>query len=212
VSTSRLEAFSDGVFAIAITLLVLTIAVPDPHHIAPGGLAKALGHQWPSYVAYVVSFLTIGIIWVNHHATFSHITRVDRPLLFINLLLLMTVSFIPFPTSLVSQYIRDGADARVAALVYACTMTAMAYAFNGLWVWAVHRRLLHGGDEHYVRLRATIPRFGLGVVIYTATIVVALISPPASLVVFGAIAVFYIFDQQSSGTIEPEEAAAGPPT
>src|ERR1041385_8087175 len=96
MSTGRLEAFSDGVFSIAATLLVLELHVPD----IGSGLGQALLAQWPSYLTYVTSFATIGIIWVNHHSLFEHVRQVDRPLLFLNLLLLITGSLIPFPTSL----------------------------------------------------------------------------------------------------------------
>jgi uncharacterized membrane protein len=195
MSTARLEAFSDGVFAIAITLLVLNVEVPQVEH---GRLAQGLLNQWPSYAAYVVSFLTIGIIWVNHHGTFSRIARVDRPLLFLNLLLLMAVSFIPFPTRLLSQFLDTGTDARVAAFVYACTMTVMSLAFSGIWIWAVYRRLLRGDEEQRMRVRSTIPRFGIGMLVYGLSIVVAVISPRACLVLFAAIAIFYVFDQQSA--------------
>src|SRR5436309_13539589 len=95
--TNRVEAFSDGVLAMAITLLILEISVPD---VKGDDLLDALGHQWPSYVAYVVSFLTIGIMWVNHHALFDHIRIVDRGLLFVNLFLLLAIAFVPFPTAL----------------------------------------------------------------------------------------------------------------
>ena len=100
---TRLEAFSDGVFAIAITLLIIEVRVPDSH---AGDLARDLANQWPSYAAFVVSFAIIGIIWVNHHDIFERIVTVDRPLLFLNLLLLLTVAFLPFPTALLGDYIR----------------------------------------------------------------------------------------------------------
>ncbi len=127
VGTNRIEAFSDGVFAIAITLLVLELRVPD----APAGhLAEALLHQWPAYASYVVSFLIIGIIWVNHHAMFQHIVKADRTLVFLNLLLLLCVSFIPFPTALLADFFHAGADQYVAAVVYSTTMTAMGVALS----------------------------------------------------------------------------------
>ncbi|TML58662.1 MAG: DUF1211 domain-containing protein, partial [Actinobacteria bacterium] len=104
METTRLETFSDGVFAIAITLLVLLFDVPD---VSRGqSLAHALAHQWPSYASYAVSFVTIGIIWVNHHTLFRHIVRVDRVFLFINIGFLMTVAFLPYPTAVVARFIR----------------------------------------------------------------------------------------------------------
>ena len=115
-ATSRLEAFSDGVFAIAITLLVLELHVPET---GDRSLARALAHEWPQFAAYLTSFLIIGIMWVNHHSMFREITRVDRPLLFLNLLLLLWTALLPFPTELIARYLRaGGADAHVAAAVY----------------------------------------------------------------------------------------------
>src|ERR687885_227300 len=124
MDTSRLETFSDGVFAIAITLLVLLFDVPD---LSEGqSLGHVLAHQWPSYASYVVSFVTVGIIWVNHHTLFRHIARVDRVFLFVNVVFLMTVAFIPYPTAVVARYMRTG-DARAAAVLYA-SATALAFA------------------------------------------------------------------------------------
>ena len=130
----RLEAFSDGVFAIAITLLVLDIAIPDP---GPGSLAHALAEQWPVYAAYVVSFATIGIIWINHHAVMAHMIRADRGVLLLNLLLLGWVSLIPWPTGLTAEYMRVGGnDERVAAIVYAGVMAGMGLTFGAMWRYA----------------------------------------------------------------------------
>ena len=108
--SGRVEAFSDGVFAIAITLLILDLAVPPRASTPDGYLAAALGHEWPSYFAYLVSFLVIGIIWVNHHSVFARVRQVDRVVLFANLLLLLTVSAIPFPTQLLAEYLTGGAE------------------------------------------------------------------------------------------------------
>ena len=124
-TTDRLETFSDGVFAVAITLLVLGLHVSAPR----GALARALGLEWPHYATYVVSFLTIGIIWMNHHAQFKRIEHADRTLMVLNLILLMIVTAIPFPTSLLATYLHDGADEQVAAAVYAGTLLAMSIAF-----------------------------------------------------------------------------------
>src|SRR5215472_5921030 len=104
MSKTRVEAFSDGVFAIAITLLVLTVAQPRTYR----NLAHELGAQWPSLAAYVVSFAVIGIMWINHHSVFMHLEHVDRGLLYINLLLLMTIAFLPYPTGVLGQALAKG--------------------------------------------------------------------------------------------------------
>src|SRR5438128_11760955 len=118
METGRVEAFSDGVFAIAITLLILTIEPPSR--------GEHLGHEllrlWPSYLAYGVSFLTVGIMWVNHHTIFRHFARVDRPLLLLNILLLMLIAFVPFRTRAAAEFIRSGEHRREAALADCITM------------------------------------------------------------------------------------------
>src|SRR5436190_1571551 len=130
----RVEALSDGVIAIAITLLVLEIKVPEN---AGDDLPHQLAEQWPSYVSYVVSFFVIGVIWLNHHALLAHLARVDRPLMSLNLFLLFTIALIPWPTNLLATYMREGGDAeRVAALVYAGTMTLMGIAFGAIWTYS----------------------------------------------------------------------------
>src|ERR1700704_222760 len=123
--TSRLEAFSDGVFAIAATLLVLELRVPSD---APD-LVGALVRLWPAYAAYLVSFLTIGIIWVNHHTLLEHCTRVDRRFLYLNLLLLIAVGIVPFPTALVGQYIVSESGATAALVVYGLGGLLIAIGF-----------------------------------------------------------------------------------
>jgi uncharacterized membrane protein len=118
---------------------VLELEVP---HVEPGGLAGALLERWPSYATYVVSFLTIGIIWVNHHAVMERIRVVNRPLLFNNLLFLMAVAAIPFPTALLADYLREGHDERLAAAVYGGTMAVMGVTFGATWAYAVLSGLL----------------------------------------------------------------------
>jgi uncharacterized membrane protein len=196
MNKGRLEAFSDGVFAIAITLLVLDLKVPQA--IERGQLWMALGRQWSSYFAYLVSFLIIGIIWINHHAIFDKVRAVDRTLLIANLALLLSVSVIPFPTRLVSEYLSQRPDADVALAVYSATMLAMGLA-NG-WIW-LHitgpRGLMH---EHLDRLahRAAIRRFGVGSIGYLLLVGFSFVSPLGTLVVHGLLALYYCFDQLSA--------------
>ena len=189
--TSRLEAFSDGVFAIAITLLVLEIRVPD--HSA--NLSKALLHAWPSYFAYVVSFLTIGIMWVNHHQVFRFVRHVDRRLLFVNLGLLMCVAFIPFPTSVAARFIEESSQGRAAVVLYGTTLTLTAVFWQLLWYRAIDRPAVLGPEPSRAAIDAISRSFWMGLPVYAAGTAVALASPRASMIVFGAVALFYVFER-----------------
>lgn len=132
---ARLEAFSDGVFAVAITLLALNLAVAGPGH---GPLLRQLADHWPSFVAYLISFFTVGIIWVNHHALMDNIAFVDRKLLFLNLLLLLFVVAIPFATGTMADYLRTtDQDARVAMLLYALILEGMSLSFAAIFGWSL---------------------------------------------------------------------------
>jgi uncharacterized membrane protein len=189
--SSRTEAFSDGVFAVAITLLVLNVEVPHP---GAGSLRHALTSLWPSYAAYVVSFMTIGIMWVNHHAVFKNIRVVDRPLQFINLFLLMIITFIPFPTALLGRYIQAGSDSSVAAAVYCFVMVLMSIGFGSLWGYVVfHPDLLEEGID-LSAARSSLPRFTSGILVYAACIGIAFISAKLTVAVLAAIDAFYIFN------------------
>jgi len=185
--TNRMEAFSDGVLAIAATLLILEISV-DSH---TSDLGSALLHLWPSYLAYATSFITIGIIWMNHHTCVETMARADRTLLFLNLLLLLTVSFLPFPTHLVAVYLqRPGEQSAVYA--YAATFVVMAIIYNAWWRYASTGRRLIREDVPEARVKAITRAFDPGVPIYTATLVVAVFSPLASVFLTFAIAAFYL--------------------
>jgi uncharacterized membrane protein len=191
VSTNRAEAFSDGVFAIAATLLVLELKIP---HVEPGGLSEALLEGWPSYATYVVSFLTIGIIWVNHHAVMDRIKSVDRPLLFLNIVFLMAVAVIPFPTALLADYLRAGHDERLAAAIYGVTMAVMGITFGLIWAYAVlSDELLHQGIDRD-RARRSLLIFAAGNPLYLLAIGVSLLSAEAALAIYALLALFYLFD------------------
>jgi uncharacterized membrane protein len=169
--TGRTDAFSDGVLAIAVTLLVLDLRVP-PSNALHEPLAVALAQEWPAYAAYVTSFLIIGIIWVNHYAVFELAGRVDRSLLFFNLLLLMAVVAIPFATALLSEYLLAGTgNARSAALVYSAVMPAMSFGFAALYTYlALHPLLLADGVDPGV-VRGSIVRFSaIGIGLYVVTL------------------------------------------
>jgi uncharacterized membrane protein len=197
-STARLEAFSDGVFAIAITLLVLDLAVPARGELADRSLASALGAEWPSYFAYLVSFAVIGIIWVNHHVMCTLVRQADRLVLFANLLLLLTVSVIPFPTRLLAEYLTSDADSHVAAAIYSASMLAMSIGFTLLFL-AISRdaRLLHVPLDR-ATVRHTLRRFSIGGVFYLATIGLSFVSAVLTLIVHALLALYYCFDQLAS--------------
>ena len=187
---TRLEAFSDGVFAIAITLLVLEIRVPEE----TSELGSRLGELWPSFAAYLVSFAVIGIMWVNHHAILHNVARVDRPLLFFNLLLLLFVALVPFPTALLARNLNEEGS-HLAAAVYSANMFGCAIGFQVLWRWIVHdQRLLHAHIDHR-QARAGQGRFAVGLLVYAGTIGLAFLDAKLTLAVHGLIAIYYVFDQ-----------------
>jgi uncharacterized membrane protein len=194
VNTSRLEAFSDGVFAVAITLLVLQFAVPD---VQSGKLLTKLLGQWPQLVTYVASFLTIGVVWVNHHTIFRNLRAVDRTIQFINLVLLLTVVLVPYPTALLGRYLNSGVDGSVAAAFYAVVMTVMAISFQGLVAWALTHPNLLRPEFQSARVGAVLPRFALGLVIYAVSIGLAFVNTWLVVALYAFNAIYYAFNQLS---------------
>jgi uncharacterized membrane protein len=198
VSTARLETFADGVFAIAATLLILNV----DSQVREG--TTQIGHRlveiWPSYVAYAVSFVTIGIIWSNHHTVMGQLGRVNRTFLMLNIFLLMCVAFLPFPTRLVAENLRDRHELQLAALAYGATMTVMAVCYLSLWLYAIgNGRLLR--DDSDPRTVSGIMRSYLpGSPLYLTATLVALVSPLASVALFGAIALFYVVESSFFGS------------
>jgi uncharacterized membrane protein len=201
--TTRLEAFSDGVFAIAITLLILEIKVPTNEEIRTHGLGLALAERWPSFVGYAISFITIGIMWVNHHALFKYIRRVDRTLLLANLFLLMTISFLPYPTAVLAEHLPE-VDARTAAAVfYGGTLVVTAVAFNTLWWAGRGRHRLLGADAHEGGVRTITLRYAMGPVSYGIATAVALVNVWASLGIHFGLALMYALSERREGD-EPQ--------
>jgi uncharacterized membrane protein len=184
--TGRLEAFSDGIFAIAATLLVLEFTVGSGRN-----LGDQLLHLWPSYLAYVTSFLTIGIIWMNHHHTVSLLSHANRTMLFINNILLMTIAFLPFPTKLVADYLRrDGEGA--ATLAYTATFVVMAAMHQVWWQYARRNRRLIADGVPDSALRAVDRAYAPGIAMYGLCFVIALFSPLTAVLLTFAIAAFYL--------------------
>ena len=185
--SSRLEAFSDGVFAIAATLLVLELRVPAD---SPDVVAS-LRDLWPAYAAYLVSFMTIGIIWVSHHTLLEHCRRVDRRFLYLNLLLLVTVGIVPFPTSLVDRYILSERWATAALVVYGLGGLLISIAFAGVFFYSTQDGRLVGDATAARRIRRDGRFFPIGLGAYVVGMALAFVAPIASLAVYALTALFY---------------------
>jgi uncharacterized membrane protein len=175
--TARIEAFSDGVFAIAITLLILEIKIPSP---AASDLGRQLYLQWPSFLAFFISFAFIGIMWINHHRMFTHIKKSDDVLLILNLALMFGVCVVPFTTSLLAAHIGHP-GARTAVIVYDATYLGIAIFFNLLWRYATSR------DGHLLADREgakkITKRYNIGPLLYVIAIALAWVSIGASLLI-----------------------------
>ena len=186
--TGRVEAFSDGVFAIAITLLILEIKIPGP---SSGPLAAQLVRQWPSYVSFVISFAFIGIMWINHHRLFTHITRCDDLLLIFNLLLLLGVTIVPFPTAVLAAHL-GRPDQRTAALVFNGTYCFIAIAFNVLWRYASSgKRNLLAADVDAASVGRITRQYAFGPLLYLACVALTWTSVSASLLLNLTLACFF---------------------
>jgi len=193
MSKVRLETFSDAIFAIAITLLVLNIAQPSNFH----DLGRQLANRLPDFAAYIVSFAVIGIMWLNHHSLFVHFAKSDRVLVLTNLGLMLTIAFLPYPTGVFGRALVQGSGARVAAVFYSSTMAVNAYMWAAMWLYAsTGRRLLVADFPESERLVSTV-LFTVGTVAYTLAVGVAFVSPVASLALQGAFALYYALDPLS---------------
>jgi uncharacterized membrane protein len=198
VETNRLEAFSDGVFAIcasqqrfaiAITLLILEIKVPPP--------GTALGAEllglWPSYLAYVVSFVVIGAIWINHHAMFKHIVRVDGTLLLLNVLHLMLIAFLPFPTAVLAEAFHSGTDEPIAAAFYGAILTVIGIFVNAMWRYAARGNRLLSPHLTATKIRKINRQFLVGPIVYAIATAIALVLPWLAVLIFILLNLFYLW-------------------
>jgi uncharacterized membrane protein len=183
--TARIEAFSDGVFAIAITLLILEIKIPSA---GSGDLSLQLLRQWPSYIAFVISFAFIEIMWINHHRLFTHIKRSNNVLLFLNLLLLLGVTSVPFPTAVLAQHFGQSGQ-RTAAILYHGTYFVIAVFFNILWRYA--SRHLLGKDADASATDKISAQYAFGPLFYLVCIALTWVNVPMSLLLNIALAVFF---------------------
>jgi uncharacterized membrane protein len=205
VGPGRLHALIDGVFAIAITLLVLDL--PRPHDSTR--LAHDLLQEWPSYAAYLVTFATVGILWIEHHGMMSAVVRINRRFLELTLLFLLFVSILPWPTALAAEYADRGSQATTAAVLYAATMMLLGLSFGLGWRYlSKHAELV--AEPARGALHAATVRGAIGGVAYALAIAVAFVSPWASFAIDGAIAVYFALSRSEvPGLIYRANAASG---
>jgi uncharacterized membrane protein len=194
MAKARLEAFSDGLLAIVITLLAFELRPPEVDEGQT--LASALWEQWPSYLAYLLAFAQIGVIWLNHHRLFDQVRVVDGKLLLLNLNLLMWITLIPFPTALVAEHLRDGGEAtRTAVAVFSGTLFVTSIGFTALYAWITHDdRLVHALPPRHAVVAARI-RFGVGLAAYGLAVGLAFLVPYAALAIHAISAGYYALDQ-----------------
>jgi uncharacterized membrane protein len=212
MNSRRLESFSDGVFAVAITVLVFDLLPIGANAESADDLRNALLLAWPQYSAYAISFLTIGIMWLNHHTMAAHLRQVDRWMLLLNLLLLIGVVALPFPTALVADHLNNGTPgaAKVATVTYGLVMIAISIAFDLMWLYLIaHQATLARGGRlelpRHARLRFTSGLWG-----YVAGVLAAAFwSAAAGLVIYALLAVYYVFENLPAPSPDGEEAGDG---
>lgn len=200
METERTQFFSDAVFAIAITLLILEIRVPEH-----GPLGVALLNLWPSYVAYAISFLVIGAIWLNHHLMFAKFATADSTLMFLNLMMLMAVAFLPFPTAVLAEALHRGEDQNVAAALYGGTLTIGGLFVNLTWRHAVRSGLVKR-DLSAADLRAVGRRYLIGPVVYAVAAIIGLFVPAVALGIYAFLNLFYLWPRKG-GAGQTRDAA-----
>ncbi|MEO7058857.1 MAG: TMEM175 family protein [Lapillicoccus sp.] len=185
----RVEAFSDGVFAVAITLLVLDITLA--HKAEPGQLWQDLGGLGYHYAAYAISFLTIGVMWVTHHRLLANVAVVDHVLLYCNLLLLAVIAFIPFPTGILSEYVQgEGVEnMRAAVGLYGLTMIGLGVAFTLLWLRVYREPAIRAPEASLAAIRTDLVLSGSATLIYVAGTAIAFFAPLLALIVFAVLVI-----------------------
>jgi uncharacterized membrane protein len=190
--TGRLEAFCDAVFAIAMTLLILELKAPLPADLHGSSLLAALHHEWPAFLAFVTSFASILIMWVNHHNLMMQVKRVDHAFLLLNGLLLFGVTIIPFTTDLIAEYLEEP-GARVAAVIYSGAYMLIAISYNVLWRYASYRGRLLARDADLTFIRHINAQYLVGPVLYLVAFLLAFFSAVVSFAFIGLLAIFFAF-------------------
>jgi len=202
--TARLEAFSDGVLAIIITLLVFSLRLPEAETVARDGLLQALLDQWTMYVAFSASFFFILVMWINHHRLFMAIQRADNTLLLLNGLLLFGISLVPFPTSIVAEYLPD-AERTEAVLVYNGLFLVISIFFNLLWFYASHKNRLFSPQTDPALVAFISRQYAFGPFLYLVALLLAFLHPFLSLLANIALAVFFALPNKNVQVLIQEQ-------
>jgi uncharacterized membrane protein len=205
-NTTRIEAFSDGVFAIAITLLILEIKVPETEF---ADLWRAIADQWPSYLGYVTSFLTIGGIWMAHHGLFRRLEYANNTIMRLNLLLLMVVSFLPFPTGLVAHAISDAGAERAAVMFYGTTLLVISLLLYALWAAAARDRGLLKADVSEGEIEKILSAASPNIGAYVGVVLLALVAPRVA--AFGLLVIALAMVLRANGDYAPDAATEAEP-
>ena len=195
--TGRTEAFSDGVFAIAITLLILEVNVPET---AFDNLWRGIADQWPSYLAYATSFITIGGIWLAHHGIFRRLQYANTPLMLINLLLLMAVSFLPFPTKLMAEAIHNSDAERAAVIFYGASLLVISSLLSALWGSVARDRFLLRPEVNEKEFNAIALATGPNIGFYIGVIVLAILAPKIAVFGYLVIAIVAVLRARGDST------------
>jgi uncharacterized membrane protein len=191
VETTRLEAFSDGVFAIATTLLVLEIKVPEG-----GDLTEGLIQLWPSYLAYAMSFVVIGAIWINHHTMFDRFARIDQPLLLLNTFHLLFIAFLPFPTAVLAHALQAGVGQVPAVVLYGGTLTVIGGLVTLMWFYAVRHRGPLLGELSAADATKIGKRYLVGPTGYLVATLAAFVNPWISIMLFVGLNAFFLWPRR----------------
>jgi len=189
-----MEAFSDGVFSIAITLLILEIKVPQS---GTSDLGSGLLSLWPSYLAYAISFLVIGAIWINHHAMFEWIDRVDQKLLLLNTLHLMFIAFLPFPTAVLAQALHAELNQSIAAAFYGGTLTIIGAFVTVMWIYASRRPELLSEAVSPEHAKVIARQFLIGPAGYAFATLLAFVSPWISIALFVGLNIYFLWPSEN---------------
>jgi TMEM175 potassium channel family protein len=206
MKTDRLLALSDGVFAIALTLLVLELPIPK-HSMH---LASDLAHRWPFYAAYAVSFLTIAIAWINHHSLMAGVAQLDRGLIELNLVLLFFVAAVPWPTGVLALYLQAGGQGAAASLTYGLVMTLLASSFTAVWVRLARAQELSHPEMRRI-LRRRLRRSVAGPVAYGTGTLISLASAPIAFALYAFVPLFFAFSGRTASGVPRSPSHTRPP-